>query len=119
MDLLTFDKDNHDRIQAVENSFGPSGSSLSQPGRILIGEGHLTKQGRRKTQPKAFFLFSDVLVYGSIILSGRWHKNQKIIPLGEQLICFSCMWLTKLDLMRQNMSPEGKDNNQTETFIFT
>ncbi|XP_067427047.1 pleckstrin homology domain-containing family F member 2-like [Thunnus thynnus] len=102
MDLLTFDKDNHDRIQAVENSFSPSGSSLSQPGRILIGEGHLTKQGHRKTQPKAFFLFSDVLVYGGIILSGRWHKNQKIIPLEdiqledmEDGVVFKNQWLIR------------------------
>ncbi|XP_042361504.1 pleckstrin homology domain-containing family F member 2-like [Plectropomus leopardus] len=86
MDLFTFERENRERIQAVENSFGPAGGALSKPGRVLMGQGRLVKQGRRKPQPKDFFLFNDVLVYGSIILNGRWHKNQKIIPLeGIQL----------------------------------
>lgn len=84
------------RIKAVKNSFGTSGKTLSKPGRMLIGQGRLMKQGRRKTQPKVFFLFNDVLVYGSIILTGHWHKKQKIIPLGEKLICrymyLSLLW---------------------------
>lgn len=83
MDQLIFEKENCARIKAVENSFGASGRPLSKPGRILMGEGRLMKQGRRKPQPKDFFLFNDVLVYGSIILNGRWHKKQKIIPLEE------------------------------------
>lgn len=89
MDLQTFEKENRERIQAAENSFGPAGSPLSKPGRVLVGQGRVIKQGRRKPEPKVFFLFNDVLVYGSIILNGRWHKKQKIIPLGEQLMCFS------------------------------
>ncbi|XP_053194817.1 pleckstrin homology domain-containing family F member 2-like [Scomber japonicus] len=83
MALLTFDKENRDRIKGVESSFRPKGTSLSKPGRILMGEGHLMKQGRRKPEMKAFFLFNDVLMYGSIILNGRWHKKQQIIPLED------------------------------------
>ncbi|XP_044038306.1 pleckstrin homology domain-containing family F member 2-like [Siniperca chuatsi] len=83
MDLLTFARENRERIQAVENSFGASGRPLTKEGRILMGQGRLMKQGRRKPQPKVFFLFNDVLVYGSIILNGRWHKHQKIIPLED------------------------------------
>ena len=83
---LTFDQENQERIHAVEISFGPSGKALSQPGRVLIGQGRLMKQSRRGPQPKVFFLFNDVLVYGSIILKGRWHKNQQVILLGEPLI---------------------------------
>ncbi len=102
MDVLTFEKENCERIHAVENSFGTTKRPLSKPGRVLMGEGRLMKQGRRKPQPKAFFLFNDVLVYGSIILKGRLHKNPKIIPLGEQLICFSCDWPELF--IRQKMS---------------
>ncbi|XP_044053311.1 pleckstrin homology domain-containing family F member 1 [Siniperca chuatsi] len=82
-DQLTFAQENRERIHAVENSFGPLGKPLFQPGRVLIGEGRLRKQSRRGPQPKVFFLFNDVLVYGSIILNGRWHKKQQIIPLED------------------------------------
>ncbi|TKS91525.1 Pleckstrin -like proteiny domain-containing family F member 1 [Collichthys lucidus] len=102
MDHLTFDKANSDRIKAVENSFGTSGNHLSKPGRVLMGEGRLMKQGRRKPQPRVFFLFNDVLVYGSIILNGRWHKKQKVIRLGEQVVCIS------VDPVRQKCHLRGK-----------
>ncbi|XP_060889367.1 pleckstrin homology domain-containing family F member 1 [Labrus mixtus] len=83
VDQLTFTKENQERIHAVENSFGPLGRPLSQPGRVLIGEGRLMKLCRRGPQPKVFFLFNDVLVYGSIILNRRLHKKQQIIPLED------------------------------------
>ncbi|CAB1339578.1 unnamed protein product [Coregonus sp. 'balchen'] len=83
VDLLAFTQENRERIQAVENSFGPSGKPLFRPGRILIGEGRLMKLCRRRPQPKVFYLFNDILVYGSIILHGRWHKNQQVISLED------------------------------------
>ncbi|XP_041667385.1 pleckstrin homology domain-containing family F member 1 [Cheilinus undulatus] len=83
VERLSFTKENQERIQAVESSFGPLGRPLSQPGRVLIGEGRLMKQSRKGPQPKAFFLFNDVLVYGSIIVNGRWHKKQQIMPLED------------------------------------
>ncbi|XP_075888648.1 pleckstrin homology domain-containing family F member 2-like [Nelusetta ayraudi] len=82
MDSVAFDKKNTERIKAVESSFA-SGSPLSKPGRVLIGHGRLVKQCRRRPAPKVFFLFNDLLVYGSIIVSGRWHKKQKVIPLED------------------------------------
>lgn len=81
-DTLLFPTDNERRIRAVEKSFGPTGVRLMDPGRVLIGEGRLMKQSRRGPQPKAFFLFNDMLVYGSIVI-GRWFKGQKIVPLED------------------------------------
>ncbi|KAM6943527.1 pleckstrin homology domain-containing family F member 1 [Xenentodon cancila] len=83
VDQLTFDQKNRQRISAVEISFGVSGKPLSLPGRVLIGEGRLMKQSRRRPQPKVFFLFNDLLVYGSIIMNGRWYNRQQIIPLED------------------------------------
>ncbi|XP_029945611.1 pleckstrin homology domain-containing family F member 2-like [Salarias fasciatus] len=83
MNRMTFDHENQKRIQAVESSFGPAGQTLLKSGRILMGEGRLIKQCRRKKKAKAFFLFNDILVYGSILLNGRWHNEQRIIPLED------------------------------------
>lgn len=82
-DTLLFPDDNQRRIRAVEKSFGPSGARLVEPERVLIGEGRLMKQSRRGPQAKAFFLFNDVLVYGSIVIDGRWFKGQRVVPLGD------------------------------------
>ncbi len=56
---------------------------LLKPGRILVGEGCLSKLCRRGPKPKAFFLFSDILVYGTIMVPGRWNSKQKVIPLED------------------------------------
>uniref|UniRef100_W5LRY2 Pleckstrin homology and FYVE domain containing 1 n=1 Tax=Astyanax mexicanus TaxID=7994 RepID=W5LRY2_ASTMX len=75
--------ENRERIQAVASSFGPSGRSLMEPGRVLVGEGRLIKLCKRRPQPRSFFLFNDILVYGSIVMGGRWNKKQQIIRLEE------------------------------------
>jgi len=40
-------------------------------GRVLVGEGILTKFCRKKPKPRQFFLFNDILVYGTILLDKR------------------------------------------------
>ncbi|MEQ2258146.1 hypothetical protein XENORESO_008955 [Xenotaenia resolanae] len=83
MDALTSETQNRKRIKEVESAFSPSGVQLSVPDRVLVGEGTLMKQGRKKWEQKAFFLFSDILVYGSILVNNRWYKKQKVILLRD------------------------------------
>ena len=52
-------------------------------GRVLVGEGILTKSCRKKLKPRQFFLFNDLLVYGSIIINKKKYNTQHIIPLED------------------------------------
>ncbi|XP_061101204.1 pleckstrin homology domain-containing family F member 2-like [Conger conger] len=80
-DPLAFTEQNTERILAVQALFGTLGKPLAKPGRVLVGEGYLLKLCRRSPQPKAFFLFNDVLVYGSVVILGRWYTKQQVLPL--------------------------------------
>ncbi|XP_022650017.1 pleckstrin homology domain-containing family F member 1 homolog isoform X2 [Varroa jacobsoni] len=74
---------NAERIQNVENCFGSSGQSLRAPGRVLVGEGVLTKMCRKKPKPRQVFLFNDILVYGNILIPKKKYIKQHIIPLEK------------------------------------
>ncbi|XP_076054213.1 pleckstrin homology domain-containing family F member 2-like isoform X3 [Oratosquilla oratoria] len=74
---------NSRRIGLVESCFGTSGQPLAVPGRVLVGEGVLTKMCRKKPKPRQFFLFNDILVYGNIVLNKKKYNKQHIIPLEE------------------------------------
>ena len=41
------------------------------PGRVLVGEGVLTKMCRKKPKARQFFLFNDILVYGNILIQKK------------------------------------------------
>lgn len=71
------------RIALVESCFGSAGQPLSVPGRVLVGEGVLTKMCRKKPKPRQFYLFNDLLVYGNIIINKKKYNKQHIIPLEE------------------------------------
>lgn len=53
--------------------------------RVLVGEGVLTKICRKKPKPRQFFLFNDVLVYGTIIIAKKKYTGQHLIPLEGML----------------------------------
>jgi hypothetical protein len=71
------------RIALVESCFGSAGQPLAVTGRVLVGEGVLTKSCRKKLKPRQFFLFNDLLVYGNIIINKKKYNKQHIIPLEE------------------------------------
>jgi len=83
VDKLVNSEANARRITMVENCFGSSGVPLGIPGRVLVGEGVLTKMCRKKPKARQFFLFNDTLVYGNIIISKKKYNQQHIIPLEE------------------------------------
>jgi len=50
-------------------------------GRVLVGEGILTKSCRKKFKKRQFFLFNDIMVYGNILINKKKYNKQHIIPL--------------------------------------
>lgn len=81
MDRLVHSEANARRISIIEGCFGASGAPLGKPGRVLIGEGMLTKLCRKKAKPRQFFLFNDILVYGSIVINKKKYSRQHVVPL--------------------------------------
>lgn len=83
VDKLVNSEANARRIQMVESCFGSSGEQLLVSGRVLVGEGVLTKMCRKRPKPRQFFLFNDILVYGNIVIGKKKYNKQHIIPLEE------------------------------------
>jgi len=83
VDRLVNSTANARRIADVEQCFGSAGQPLAVPGRVLVGEGVLTKACRKKPKPRQFFLFNDILVYGNIIINKKKYTTQHIIPLED------------------------------------
>ncbi len=49
----------------------------------MVGEGVLVKECRKKPKARYFFLFNDILVYGTSVISKKKYINQHIIPLNN------------------------------------
>ena len=81
----------------AESCFGTSGQPLAVKGRVLVGEGVLTKGCRKEPKPRQFFLFNDILVYGNIVIHKKKYNKQHIIPLEEVKV--------------QNLEDEGEFSN--------
>lgn len=75
---------NIERIKNIEKAFGSDNKNqLAVPGRALVGEGVLIKECRKKPKPRYFFLFNDILVYGTIVINKKKYISQHIIPLND------------------------------------
>ncbi|XP_068425123.1 pleckstrin homology domain-containing family F member 2 [Clinocottus analis] len=86
VDRLANSEANSKRIGVVEGCFGAAGQPLAITGRVLIGEGVLTKLCRKKPKARQFFLFNDILVYGNIVIQKKKYNKQHIIPLESVTI---------------------------------
>ncbi|XP_027005775.2 pleckstrin homology domain-containing family F member 2-like [Tachysurus fulvidraco] len=85
-DRLANSEANSKHIAVVEGCFGTAGQPLAVPGRVLIGEGVLTKQCLKKPKACQFFLFNDILVYGNIVIPKKKYNKQHIIQLESVTI---------------------------------
>lgn len=75
---------NMERIRNIEKCFGNDNKkTLCIAGRALVGEGVLVKECRKKPKARYFFLFNDILVYGTSVISKKKYINQHIIPLNN------------------------------------
>lgn len=86
VDRLANSEANTRHKNIVENCLGAAGQPLTIPGRVLIGEGVLTKLCRKKPKARQFFLFNDILVYGNIVIQKKKYNKQHIIPLENVTI---------------------------------
>ena len=67
-------------LQKIEDSLeNAKGLQLAVPSRVLIQEGDLMKVSKGKTQERHFFLFNDIIIYGSKSLL----KPGKILLKGK------------------------------------
>ena len=69
------------RIQMIQNSFGTAGTSLKDESRLLLAEGFLVKRNEDRCKRRHFFLFNDILVWGSIIKENINYIRQRVIRL--------------------------------------
>lgn len=83
VDKLAETEANARRITGVEERFGSAGQPLRIPGRVLVGEGVLIKICRKKPKPRQFFLFNDILVYGTILINKKRFNKQHVVPLED------------------------------------
>ena len=83
VERLRLSQANRKRIENIDSCFGTQGETLWTEGRALVGEGVLMKACRKKPKPRQFFLFNDLLVYGSILISKKRYHKQRIIPLEQ------------------------------------
>ena len=66
-------------------------------GRVLVGEGVLTKLCRKKAKPRQFFLFNDILVYGNIVLDKRKVIIRVTVPVWRVYLSVSKSYCASME----------------------
>eukprot|EP00050_Salpingoeca_kvevrii_P007878 m.299260 g.299260 ORF g.299260 m.299260 type:complete len:550 (-) comp14078_c0_seq1:124-1773(-) len=76
---------NINRLSEIQNSWPIGSQPLIRAGRLYVHEGPLKKMSRKGLKQRQFFLFNDILIYGSIIARGTY-ANQHVLSLAELAI---------------------------------
>lgn len=86
----------------LQRSFIGLDFQLIAPGRRLIKSGVLVKQGRRADEERAFFLFTDILIYADIIyawslpgLSNSGGGHSAAPSVASEKLPVSVIWPTR------------------------
>jgi hypothetical protein len=91
---------NVNKITEIQSRF-QGGEVLIAAGRIFVREGTLMKVCRKGPKPRHFFLFNDVLVYGTILSKGHY-AQQHVLSLDQMSVSAECHY------MPQVYSPDGE-----------
>lgn len=63
----------------------PAKLNIARPGRLLVREGVLQKMCRKAAKDRYFFLFNDVMIYGSAV-GGGTYKHAHVLPLSDMTV---------------------------------
>ncbi|XP_062519706.1 uncharacterized protein LOC134194766 isoform X2 [Corticium candelabrum] len=85
---------NVNKITEIQNRF-QGGEVLVAAGRIFVREGTLMKVCRKGPKPRQFFLFNDVLVYGTILSRGHY-AQQHILSLDQMSVTSECHYMPQV-----------------------
>ncbi|XP_064632195.1 titin-like isoform X2 [Lineus longissimus] len=78
--------DNFQKLLEVQNSLHGN-FEVVKPGRTLIKMGILQKLSRKEAQPRMLFLFNDVLLYTTPIVTGKEYKLNHVLSLAGMKAC--------------------------------
>jgi hypothetical protein len=84
------------RIKEIQSKFA-KGENLFVPGRCFVREGVLTKICRKGPKKRHFFLFDDILVYGTPF-KGNLLSNQTILQLSEMGVSGNCHYAPSVEM---------------------
>lgn len=73
---------NVQKLQQIEASWPTGSQPLSRPGRLFVHESMLTKMCRKGLKGRYFWLFNDILIYGTPITKTKF-SSQVVMKLNE------------------------------------
>eukprot|EP00118_Oscarella_pearsei_P003101 m.12933 g.12933 ORF g.12933 m.12933 type:complete len:598 (+) comp24408_c0_seq1:59-1852(+) len=100
---------NVSKISEIQSRF-QGGCTLLVPGRIFIREGTLLKICRKGPKPRQFFLFNDVLVYGTILSKGHY-AQQHVLTLDQMTVSAECHFMPQVYAIDESQIDEHLDTD--------